>query len=532
MPIGTHVEWGDVLSRVTSEPEPTPLPADSSSRAPVTTLLLVAMLVVGGLVANLVAQNTASSSEPAAVQTVEPTPEPGINNAILFLVDDMSDFSCAEARLYLPRSSEWLVDQGMCYENATTATPVCCPARAQIQTAQLPHNNRVRSQHDALRLRADRTVQADLGAAGITSYGIGKNLNGVKVAQYFGPLALDTGFDTFDFWKSYRSGAGQFELYDDLGVPSVPDTGLSNTETNGMFMHDFLDEQLASGEPFYVYDAFVAPHNQQAGGGRWALPTASPENANRPVPPFRYAPERFTGDKRPIFHTPLRRGRAFYQRLFTARARAMYDVDDQMASVFERLEAEGVLDETAVIFASDNGYTDRGQVNWLSKSIPYPAATDIPMLAYYPGGSAGVDRRQVSLVDIGPTFYDALDVTPQHVVDGHSLLGDHRRNVVFAEFKGEDNQLVRQESGLLSTKLRSWKMVKRDGMAYVEWYRANGAVLSREFYTDRAMTKNLLYAGHSKFRPPRPLLRRFAALLDRTAACKGTVEQGSPRPCP
>ncbi|MDO9455714.1 sulfatase-like hydrolase/transferase [Nocardioides sp.] len=486
---------------------------------------MVAVLVVGGLVANVINQRAHSSdpvAEPDAVR---------VENAILFLVDDMSDFSCAEADLYLPKSSKWLRQQGTCFESATTATPVCCPARAQIQTGQLSHNNRVVSQIAAKSLDVRDTVQHDLALLGIDTYGIGKNLNGIDASEYYGVNGRDNGFAHFNFWNSYKGPAGAFKLYDDLGRRYTPTDGLSTTETNGAYLDAYLDDKLESGDPFFVYDAFVAPHKQGIGGDVSDLPPPSVNHADDPVPPFRFAPEGFDGDKLKIFRG-ARFPRSYYERLFTAKVRALYDVDDQMAATFQRLEDAGALDETAVIFTSDNGYTDRGQVNWEGKSIPYPAATNIPMLAWFPGRPPAVEKKPVSLIDIAPTLYDVFGVIPGHVVDGHSLLSDHRRELVYGEFYNESSGLARRESGPLASNLRSWRLIKRGRQAYVEWYGNGGVVVFREFYEDALMKKNLLSPAHARDRPPHETLRTFRLLLDQYGTCQGTEEQGSPNPCP
>ncbi|MCW2814026.1 MAG: betC 3 [Nocardioides sp.] len=457
---------------------------------------------------------------------------PRVRNAVVFLVDDMSDFRCSQARDFLPQSSAWLRDRGTCYENATTATPVCCPARAQVQTGQLAHNNGVRTQFEARRLDPRDTVQHDLSRAGLQTYGVGKNLNGVTADAYYGRRAVDTGFDDFDFWNSYRGRPGSFLLYDEDGDPYKPRDGLYSTETNGAFVDRALDEHLASGERFFVHDSFFAPHKQFVGTGRDVFPVATPQHRNARVPRFRYAREAQVRDKLPLFRQP-RRSRDYYQRLWTARIRALYDVDHQMARVFRRLEAAGVLDETAVIFTSDNGYTDRGQVNWDGKALPYPASTDIPMLAFYPGARRAVVTKGVQLIDVAPTLYDVLGVEPGHRLDGHSLVGPHQRRHVYGEFYAERNRAALAESGRESGQVPSWRLLKRGRWSYVEWYGGRGrSVRARELYGDPGMLDNVLWKGHRGKRPPVSLVRSLHRDLKRFSRCAGTAAQGSNRPCP
>lgn len=466
---------------------------------------------------------------------LRPAPERAARSAIVFLVDDMSDFSCDKTAKYLPKTSAWLADRGTCFENASTATPVCCPARAQLQTGQLPHNNGVRRQIDAVNINYRNTVQHDLGEAGLTTMGIGKNLNGILTPDYYGPKARNTGFDDFHFWDSYKNTPGSFELFSDEGKEYVPDNGLYSTQTSGLFTMNFLREQLAADQDFYLYDAFFAPHKQNffgKDGTRGDFPQPTPRNANRAVPAWRYEPEINAEDKLSTFRDPPQSAN-FFRRLYTTRVQALYDVDDQMAKAIQLLDDAGRLDSTAIIFASDNGYTDRGQVNWDGKSIPYPASTDVPMLAFLPGvfEAGAVETKPVGLIDIAPTLYDLFGVTPDHLLDGHSLRHPTSRTVVYGEYANESNDVVRNESGLGSSTLPSWKMVKSGGVAYVEWYNPDGTIKRQEYYADPGMLRNLLYPGYASEAPSPAQIAEMQRLLYRYADCAGTVEQGSPNPC-
>lgn len=500
-------------------------------------------LPAAGLLAALVLATAAtgvpSNAGPPAqvphVGAVEPAAEATtLRNAIVLVVDDMGDFACADAAEFLPRSSAWLSERGTCYERATTATPVCCPARAQIQTGELPHNNGVRSQASARAFHGRDTVQFDLSRAGIRTYGTGKNLSGVNVADYYGPGAIETGFDDFDFWSSFASAPGSFSLYDDRGRRYRPTDGLTSTETTGRFLAQRLDAHLAAGDRFFLYGAFFAPHKQGTGMGTADLPEPSPAHAEDPVPPFEWLAEPDAKDKMARFAYPPRQPRSYYEELWAARIRSMYDVDDQVAALFGRLEQAGALQETAVIFVSDNGYADRGQSNWEGKSTPYPSSTDIPMLAYLPGEQPGVSTAPVGLIDVAPTVYDVLGVEPEHVVDGRSLLSAQRREDEFFEFAKDDSDIAIGESGVAASRLPSWAMVKHDGAAYVEFYRPDRSLLRREYYAgdDPEMTRNLLYRGDQHPSPAPDILRDLQDRLRRYAACAGTAETGSLRPCP
>ena len=453
-------------------------------------------------------------------------------SVITVIVDDMDDFSCSETEQYLPKSSRWFLNGGTCFENATTATPVCCPARAQIQTGQLPHNNGVERQIDAAELDYRHTIQYQLGKARVATYGIGKNLNGLDASR--NDNGFVTGFDDTDFWQSYR--AKGFELYSESGKPFVPQRPVHTTVRTGRYLRAFVKKMADAGRPFYAYAGFLAPHAQNIQGAQNTsadFPEPTRRNAGRLVPPLDYSPETNLKDKLPHF-SKLNLGEAYFRALHTARVRALYDVDDQIAQTFELLEAEGMLDNTAVFFVSDNGYS-LGENGWDGKAVPYPAAVNIPMMAYLPGrfAAAEIDRREVSLVDLAPTLYDLFGIRPSYRVDGHSLLdADTARAGQFFEFHNEKGELVRRESGLGSSRLPSWKMYREGNRAYIEYYQRDGSILAREFYRDRGQTRNLLHPTHADRAPSHAVVQRFQELLQSYQDCAGTAEDGARHPCP
>ena len=178
------------------------------------------------------------------------------------------------------------------------------------------------------------------------------------------------------------------------------------------------------------------------------------------VPPFRFAPERDARDKLPIFQQP--RGPAPTTRgCGRPRSARCTTSTTRWPTTFERLEAAGVLDETAVIFTSDNGYTDRGQVNWDGKAIPYPASTDIPMLAYYPGAAPARGEQGVQLIDVAPTLYDVLE--RRSPATGRRPLAAQRRTsapTCTASSTASATSWCAEESGRATGYVSTWRLLK------------------------------------------------------------------------
>lgn len=488
-----------------------------------TGLLVGASLLASLLLVMLLAWGVSTGADPGDdSRQVE-----GLNTVVV-LVDDMDDFTCADADEYLPRSSRWLRDRGTCFENATVTDPVCCPARGTLTTGQMPHNNGVIRQIDADELRVEDTIQRALGEAGLLTYGTGKYINGVKAQRYYAG-DYDPGFQQHQFWNN--SSYYGYQLIDKTGELYTPPDRLHSTVRTGRNLRDFIER--AGDRQFYAYAGFFAPHTQRSTGrpeSRW--PIATTKNRGRKVPRLKQRVERDTSDKLPLFRQQLP-PRSFYEKFHQRRVQALYDVDDEVAMTFEQLEKQGIADHTAVIFASDNGLA-MGSNGWDNKGVAYPSSIRVPLLAYLPGTfeAGAVDKRQVGLVDVAPTLYELYGLEPGHVLDGRSLLSDVSRKEQYFEFENERSDFVLKESGSSAFRIPTWAMYTRGVRAYLEYYAADGSLIAREFYADPLRRHNLLSAQYSDRRPPARTVREFRRRLHQLQRCEGTAEQGSENPCP
>ncbi len=107
----------------------------------------------------------------------------------------------------------------------------------------------------------------------------------------------------------------------------------------------------------------------------------------------------------------------------------IYGVDQAVGMVINELEAQGVADNTVVIFTSDNGFLC-GSHGYGSKVLPYEESTCVPMIIHDPRHeSAGKQLRVKTVtggIDIAPTILELAGVEQPHdgelPVDGRSLL--------------------------------------------------------------------------------------------------------------
>ena len=119
------------------------------------------------------------------------------------------------------------------------------------------------------------------------------------------------------------------------------------------------------------------------------------------------------------------------------------NIDDNVGRVMDHLNKLGILDNTLVIFLSDNGPRHRRSKNdvypgrWVSnlrgtKTSVYECGTRVPFFVKVPGESDGNVKldRMGTVIDIMPTVLDFCDIENVHLnMDGISLLPLWRQEV-------------------------------------------------------------------------------------------------------
>ena len=112
--------------------------------------------------------------------------------------------------------------------------------------------------------------------------------------------------------------------------------------------------------------------------------------------------------------------------------------DDVVGRIVRELKTAGVLENTLLLFLSDNGMAFP-----FSKSNCYLHSTKTPWIVTWPGriGAGGVDREHfISGIDLLPTVLDAVGVAVPDGVDGRSFLPvlqgqtDGGRDCVFTQY--------------------------------------------------------------------------------------------------
>ncbi len=475
----------------------------------------------------------ASYQESSPAQTAAPKP-----NIIFILTDDMRKDDLTDT--YMPKTTTALVAKGMSFENAFVSNPICCPSRATIMRGQYAHNTDVWFNNNVFdpdpNVRdggwkgyngngyEDDNVATHLKAAGYTTGLFGKYQNG------YSGTTKPPGWDD---WFAMLSGRGYVTYYvNDNGTKKSFDSraadrngtkrffgshaGDYSTYVFGRKTRSFIDASVAAGKPFFAYVAPKAPHEPATPALRHAK-AFDGEKAPR-LPSFN---ESDVSDKPPSIRSlpPLSRTEiAQIDALHEKRVESLQAVDDLVEGVVNKLQAVGVLDNTYVVFTSDNGWYHGEHRIKAGKEPPYEESIRMPLLVRGPGVQAGTTTDKLTLnTDFFPTFTDLAGVTTPEYVDGRSL-----RSVLEGNATTWRTAFLLERRDVQNSSASFYGIRTSDGRKYIEY---EGGF--KELYNLKAdpYEQNNSYAANSS---SADLARRLQVLKGCAGATCRAVEDGGP----
>ncbi|SED12619.1 Arylsulfatase A [Nocardioides exalbidus] len=384
-------------------------------------VVLVATLATVTITDGSGTSGAGSVSLAQGTQTPTDAAVPSRPNIVFVLTDDMRDDDLD----HMPITRRLLADQGMEFTDAISPHPLCCPARAQLATGQYAQNNGVqhnRGEHGGFQaLDPTREASVWFRDAGYQTGFAGKFLNGyhpssVRPAGWGRWDALTRG--TYDYVNFSMTGDGTPTRYTDSYITTVIE---DHTDTS---IRDFA----ATGDPFVVYAWHLAPHYRITPEGGRSLPPPMPQDRGT------FADQRPASFDDPAFDEADVSDQPRYLRNLppvdreevhaenSARLESLQAVDRAVGSLVQTLDEAGVLDDTYIVFSSDNGYS-LGEHRYTGKDVLTDEALQVPLVVRGPGIPAGTTSDlPVTLVDLPATFADLTGVQPQWTIDGTSLV--------------------------------------------------------------------------------------------------------------
>ncbi len=392
-------------------------------RPPTKAVLVLAIVVaasVGAVAAPAVAPRPAS-----AAQGVQAAP-----NIVLIIMDDMrvDDLS------WMPTVVDQIAGLGMSYTDYYDPASLCCPARASILRGQYPHNTGI--------LTNSQPDGGWVGSLNIDSSTIATWLDPTYATGYVGKYF--NGYDGFDQtyvppgWTDWM-GAVRTYRYRDVWTNdngTVVDQGGRNSPTVfGDNAVQFINERAPRRQPFFLHLSFVTPHNggpHTDGDGGLPSPFVAPRDRGTytgpPHPMDASYNEADISDKTgsPAGRPPLTpKHEANIALLNQQRRESLAAADRAVAGVMDALQAAGELDDTYIIFVSDNGFL-LGEHRLQTKWQPYEPGSHLPLFIRGPDVPASREWQSITASqDIAPTILDMAAETgvgADITLDGQSLL--------------------------------------------------------------------------------------------------------------
>ncbi len=397
-----------------------------------------------------------------------------------------------------------LAKQGILFENFYCTSPVCSPARASILTGKMPSQHGVhdwigngcvqKSSYEDILVSKKRYV-ASLGDKADEDYRSIDPLQTVpykEISQYkfvshetgspieymrydtsYTEILSESGYECglvgkwhlgasatpqkgYDFWYAIGKGGCLYHLpdfYND-GKLEVRDEYISDIITDTSIQ--FIDECLQKNKPFYVNLNFTAPHSPWIKEDQkeeiWELYDDCPFDS---VPYEGIHPYQVPG-RHPGYSE--QEGRRYMLQGYYSAITAM---DENIGRLIKYLEEKNILDNTIIIFTSDNGMNLGQHGVWGKGNGTFPmnfydSSIKVPTIISQRNNPAiqnGVNQDMLSHYDFFPTILDlcGIDYPLDASYPGKSFvplmqqgnLGERKTLVVFDEYG--PNRMIRNE---------------------------------------------------------------------------------------
>lgn len=376
-------------------------------------------------------------------------PKPVQHPNFVFILTDDQDV-VLDGMLPMNNVLKLIGNQGVTLTNAFVASPLCCPSRSSILTGQYVHNhgainNSISGQCSSIRWQEGpekKTFAAHLHYNGYRTFFAGKYLNQYGKNKVGGLQHIPPGWD----WWLGLKGNSRYYNYTLSVNGTLENHGFDPNKdylTNVIRQRalEFLS-QFSYEQPFFMMLSVPASH---------APFTPEPKYSNnftsKKAPRTKNFNIKVGKDK----HWLLREGVQplpddiidLVDDVFRNRLRTLLTVDDMVKDVVEYLESKNQLENTYIIFTSDNGY-HLGQFSQpLDKREPYETDIRVPLLIRGPNVPVGgVIKFPTSNIDLAPTFLDLAGLQIPKYMDGISLRPMITKDMAGADTTNENSIVI------------------------------------------------------------------------------------------
>lgn len=329
-------------------------------------------------------------------------------NIIVILTDDQgwADVGFNGATDIPTPNLDRLAKAGVIFSNGYVSHPYCSPSRAGLLTgryqARFGHDCNMPYKGNSYHENNDASIGTPLSETMISEALKDQGYRTSAIGKWHvgDHPDLHPPAQGFDHWFGFPGGAMNFWGFSTSPVQTVFRNGVKVPQSELTYLtDDFTDEALSfinkkDEKPFFMYLAYNAPH--------------APDHAT----------EKYLERTKHIEYA----GRSIYAAMVNA-------VDEGVGRIDSTLTANGMKENTIIVFLSDNG----GRIEHADnrpfrghKGMIFEGGIRVPFFMTWPKGLKGnqvYDKPIISL-DLFPTFLEAAGANPKKYkqLDGTSLL--------------------------------------------------------------------------------------------------------------
>jgi N-acetylglucosamine-6-sulfatase len=419
-------------------------------------------------------------------------------NIVFILIDDLrwDDLGIAGHPFVRTPNIDRIGSEGALFRNAFITAPLCSPSRASFLTGQYAHTHGITDNVD--RSAASHkliTFPLLLRQSGYTTAFIGKWHMGNDDSQRPG----------FDRWVSFKGQGSYLHAEINEDGKEVKPSGYI-TDLLSAYAIEFI--KRPHDKPFLVYLAHKAIHPEvmQHDDGSVNLAEAErfipaerhrnlfsgkkiPRRASAMRPPTgKPALERKIGDLPPLGANTATRDEAVLGRL-----RSLMAVEEGVGKILKALKETGQLDNTVIVFTSDNGYFYGEHGLSVERRLAYEESIRMPLLIRYPKViEAGTVRDEFALnIDLAPTLLELAGISVPTRMEGRSLVPLLKG----ARSEWRKSFLIEYYSDRVFPRIRQmgYKAVRNERWKYIHYFELEGMDELYDLKADPYEMRNIIH---------------------------------------
>ncbi|KPM40234.1 Arylsulfatase [Neonectria ditissima] len=354
-------------------------------------------------------------------------------NIVFILTDDQD--AVLDSVSYMPLLHKHIADQGTSFINHFTTTAICCPSRVSLWTGKQPHNTNVTDVSPPYggfpkfvsQGLNDNYLPVWLQEAGYNTYYTGKLFNAHTINNYNSPFPA--GWTGTNFLLDPGTYSYLNPVYQRNREAPVQHHGEHTSDLIASYASELLSEAIEAKNPFFLAIAPIAPHSNidvNHGG---------PPHMTTPIPAERHS-HLFEGVKVPRsdnFNPDSPSGVSWIRKLpqlndssvsyiddyYRARLQSLQAVDELVEQVVTQLDDAGLLDDTYIIYSSDNGFHLGQHRLPPGKECGFDEDIRVPLYLRGPGVAEGsVENTVTTHIDLAPTILKLAGVELRSDFDG------------------------------------------------------------------------------------------------------------------